>query len=604
MIEDSATKIVDAIVENIVNEAKIDSSGISWDTISKSIRPGQFERRASYNLESGNLGIVIFLLAYYEKKQDERLIEIIDLALYKAFNFFKKHEDLVGFYNGRGGAIYVQLTAYRILGDETYLYRAVEMSQLNYEKVTITNLAFGLSGLLTGFLHLFAVTKDLQLLEAIKHLVSRILTKTKVTREGVYWDEIPLSMRPINGFLYGNSGIVFALRQASGLFQDNSVFDNVVKEALAFEDSTFCQKNDNWPDFLNEDYFFSNFKNHRKTISKKPVEKNFFKPAISFSWGFGSFGMLLVRSKSITQNHNYLRSLEKSVAFLRAQQIKTNADFGLYRGLGGAVISLLHLNYTVNVDEIISGIVAQKKKYKELLSSFVTNRKYTDLSLFNGEAGIGYLLLKSKNIRDGEPSVLFPFLKADLKDDSKIVYLESEINSLIVRSNCPIDVNPTPQGIKQKITFYDKIQHLFETIKKQGDLSSSNNLKIELFNLMQEQINFHYLLRKDRYNLKNFKESTKPRYVSISKNCKFVENSEGGVLLTRSPGKINVTNLNPFGNALLSACAKKKEVRMADVHKNIIEITDVKSKQDINHVKQKVQHMIANFIKQGVLEYR
>ena len=393
-------KIIDSIQENIIHEARVDSSGISWDTISRSVRAGQFERKASNNLHHGNLGIVLFLLASYKESRDERLIEIIDLALFKAFIFFRKHEGLVGFYSGRGGAIYTLIEAYKVLDNKSYLDKALELGLLNFERVKVYNLNKGFSGLLVGVLHLFGASKDLRLLDVVKNISLKIISGAKVKSKGIYWDEIFSAMRPVNGFLFGNSGIVFALEQASKLFENSDLFDSVIEEALGYEDTSFNGKHCNWPDFLNEDFYYYNFKNYKKLSLRYCSEKFLYRPGNSLSWALGSPGTLLVRKNEILRNKNYLNSLKKYISFVESKQGNSETDFCLYKGLGGGVLSLIHLGHPVNTMKIVSGIMAQKKKYKELLSSYPNNRKYTDLSLFNGETGIGYLLLKLKATKE------------------------------------------------------------------------------------------------------------------------------------------------------------------------------------------------------------
>jgi hypothetical protein len=580
------------IVQNIINEAKVDASGVSWETIYRCLNKGQFDRQTRYGLDYGNAGIVLFLLKYYEKTQDQRVLPLITKGVSKTINHFSYAQSPIGFYSGRGGVIYLLIEAYRILQQQEYLDKAAQLAILPFDDAKTTNVENGLAGFLLGILQLVQADPQHKWMEVVQDICYKITANAKVSQDGVYWDELPVGMYPISGFLYGNSGIVFALKEAAPLFTDPSFFDNLIEEALHFEDARFNHDIDNWPDFVNEDQLIYHMKNYTAVNKLKTISDKYFKPGKSFWWSIGAPGALLPRrgnSKPI-----YQRSYQKAIRVFQSIVEKPSTDFGLLRGAGGVAMALAYLGHSLPANTIVNSLTRQKDRYQDFLSSYPNNPDVVDLSLFRGEAGIGYFLLCLEDNACTQPSVLFPFVNLTAEQSMKIAAFDAD--TLVLQSNYRSD---SYQKKKQK-SYYEHISELINQ-NVPHDLTDESILRRELFNLRQKISNSHFDTIKF-LRLKSFHPDELPKKLTLSNACKVLELKENAVILKRSFGFVQPIAIDDVKLAIYKVCNRKSGVQYKEIEEEIIRLTDVQAEDEKQFIKERILEEVCQSFADGVLE--
>jgi hypothetical protein len=555
-------KLLGEIYEAVVLEALVNKSGICWETITSIREKNAVERGVKYGISNGTTGIALFLIEYYKFSPLDEVRDVIKRSLLGAFTYYNNSENSweLGFYNGRGGLIYTLVQAYGILGEHEFLSMARKLIKLPVagSRQIVFNLNSGVSGYLLGILHYYQATNDKSILSVIAAVIETLISGVKIKKQGIFWDELYFSSGPLCSFMYGNSGIVFLLIELKKRF-DIPGLDKIICEAIAFEDSFYDEKTWNWPDYSNE-----NIEINVRKLSNGSAAMGRRTSVSTFSWSVGSPGTLLARHDSAGRSRSFENSYEASCRYL--QDCSASSDFTLYNGLGGILLSCLSID--ANFGFSLGLLLAQKSKFGYLRCGYRGNRAEFDLSLFRGEAGIGYLILKTLFNRGGADTVLFPAI-------SKVNYNVSvltlgDLSFLPFKNILPhIDFSSQRACIKEK-TYFDLATMAMTVKYTVNDIDDF--LRREKFKMLQEDIDF----LGEFIKLTSLPRDTKiPGQIKLGCNCKVVEFEGIHLLLIRRIGDVEVHELSEMQYIILSLCDLENGIRGKDVFSRILEAVEV-----------------------------
>lgn len=557
------TKLLAEIYEAVLHEALVDKSGICWETITSIREKNAVDRSVKYGISNGTTGIALFLIEYYKFSPGNEVKNIIKRSLLGAFTYYNGNSSIweVGFYHGRGGLIYTLVQAHKILGEQEFLSLAKKLIRwpIGESNHSVFNLNSGVSGYLLGVLHYYQATNDSSILSVILSLIGALISGVKIKKQGIFWDELYFSSGPVCSFVYGNSGIVFVLSELRKRFTIAGL-DKIIREAIAFEDSFYCEKTANWPDYSNENIEINvpKIMNGGSLIRRRTSVS-------TFSWGIGSPGTLLARNDNVGRNNRFENSYEASCRYLQ-DNCSESSDFTLYNGLGGILLSCLTIDS--EFDFSLDPLLLQKKKFGYLLCGYRKNRSEFDLSLFRGDAGIGYMILRLLFDKDSADTVLFPSISQEY-DNILSLNLEYVIFLPLRNVSSHIDFGSQSVCIKEQ-TYFDIATAL--TAGKSTENDFDDFLRREKFKMLQKDIDFfqEFLKLNSRHG-----DIKVPKKFKLAWNCKVVEFEGKHSLLIRRIGNVEVHELSEMQYMVLSLCDVENGIRVEDVFTQILEAKDI-----------------------------
>jgi hypothetical protein len=224
------------------------------------------------------------------------------------------------------------------------------------------------------------------------------------------------AIQPPLGFFGGGAGVRHVLNHHAG----GGGWGWIRAEMLRYEEAAFSPVTGNWKDFLNE-AFFNSAKN-ASALNRAAVRGDstlFERHGDAIGWGAGTAGIMLghlggpetdpvadaSRGQALRRGWTKIRSV-------LGRRDPADDRFTLYDGWGGVALSLMHCladrpdaEMEEGVHTIVRRALAQHRRH----GRFRTRawNEASALSLLEGEAGIGYFLLKAVDGAAGG-SVLYP----------------------------------------------------------------------------------------------------------------------------------------------------------------------------------------------------
>jgi lantibiotic biosynthesis protein len=359
--------------------------------------PGRtaYTRALPPDFYDGIAGVAFFLLQVYRIHPHPVILKTLQGALQQLMaddpESYRENENnfLNGFYQGRGGIIFVLKMAAKILDDE----KPDKEGEKRLSDILIaseadeqTDIISGIGGIILFLLYLYGLDnkRDDLLNHAVK-LGKILLAKAEKNENGYSWQTIDTALRNLTGYAHGASGIATAFVELYAITKGNN-FLFAAKEAFRYENSFFNQEKQNWPDFR-----FNN-------ISNKPEEE-----VCSLAWCHGAPGIGLARFRAyeITGDTSFLDEALKAVLVTRKYFAEDMLhDYTLCHGLFGNA-SLLLKAASVLKDENI------EKEVTDLADNCLQQFIYRNIPVPNGyhsskespcfmqgNSGIGYFFLQ------------------------------------------------------------------------------------------------------------------------------------------------------------------------------------------------------------------
>ena len=213
-----------------------------------------------YALYEGNCGIALSLSALFSITKNETDRHLALQALQPLKNWLNHSNSAlkikiaqqmgIGGATGISSIIYALVKISQFLEDQTWLEEATRVAELlnvitGEGKLDIIG---GEAGAILGLLSLYRETQQTKLLDKARYYGNILIERRITTQSGLKaWKTI--TEHPLTGFSHGAAGIAYALDQLYEITGDKKYF-RIAKEGKDYERAVFCQKNQNWPNFL------------------------------------------------------------------------------------------------------------------------------------------------------------------------------------------------------------------------------------------------------------------------------------------------------------------------------------------------------------------
>jgi hypothetical protein len=412
------------IGDELLALAEKDQNGFSLQTMGMT-NDLEIYFRTKEDLYTGNAGIALFLLELHRHTRQEKYLHAAKEIMRWVEHFCDTNPaNNYAFYTGRSGVAYVLLQFYHFTNDKNYLESALKIMKdcKNgpnglFLQVDVVN---GIAGTILVLLHLHAATGEEHLRKDIVFFTEHLLKQAWVGETGIFWDRNANQAKGLCGFSHGSSGIGYVFLELGNYF-NNKAFLWIAKEAIAYENSLFDEKLNNWPDYRKGIYNAQDLEINRNAYLGGNL--NFFTKGKDFvAWCHGAPGIGLARIKAaeltgekkyseelriaINKTAAYAEHANAGTAYIQCHGEGGNADLFLEAWKKSGNESDIHL-----AEKVAQKALKQKETNNGYTSGYSAAGKLQDTSLFMGNAGVGYFylrLLDPINTR----SILYPSLNA------------------------------------------------------------------------------------------------------------------------------------------------------------------------------------------------
>ncbi|NME66796.1 lanthionine synthetase LanC family protein [Flammeovirga aprica] len=543
-------KCVHTFIKNVYDYVAIEAiydrtkNGIKWSTISKVYSENVYERKISYSLLNGIGGIIVFLIEYYEftNRKDEKCLELIELGIASLIDNYSK-ETKIGFYNGKGGYLFILLLMYNVTSDDKYLSKVLDLADINvsYSKLSYcNNIAEGASGYLLSLLLISEVYNNDKINSEIINCTNYIISNARITDKGVFWDQDPESQSPLLGFLKGNSGIVFVLKRLSKYLITPDIFlEKIIEEAILYEDLKFDTSDLSWPDYSYRD---------NNNVGSSSINLGDYQLNNSNDyWASGSIGFLISRE---LDKSFYSEVLQKNVNGL--SQLNGSENYFLDGVLGMSLVLQTISESSPPFQTIVKNILNDSNK-----SSHVRNTDKIDLSLFNGETGKAYFLM--------------------------LIYRNKSIHNLLIPNKCrlqpSIEIDVLSEFKKNKPYFHFKRgskDKLYDSLC----FDEMGTFDKMIYELQTMEVNWGYYMS-FRSNLKKLRYSTKIKgveHIRILINEK--DYHENYLLMLKSNGEVEKIKVH-YVQAVIQKALSDEVFTIEEMSENLLDLGLLEEKKKV-----------------------
>ncbi len=390
-IEDEISKIYIEIISHILDKDKFIFVAPVKDRFTC-----RYEMTILDNsLYGGNLGVYIFLAMYYEYFNNDEEQKRLKIHIKKfLYNFisdasYLKFND-ISFCQGVAGIIFF-INKYSRIIDTTEFQEVIlsVLEQLTLDKRNIkeTDYFNGICGLLYSICD-WTRNSDGEIPLFVKELIKDIVEMIMAACDGKYnlWFDSESDYKPLLGLAHGQSGYILALASALEFLEDNqkSRVKNIIKHAIEYENSQYCECDRNVPDYRR-------FKvNIRNTNPTKYVKRYMHGNCA------GIIGCVLayLRINDYIQIEMLEVWIERALKYL--EKVEFVGNDSLCCGTSAWVDLLVEISkypqYKEWCEKQIMRIINTRIKEGYVFNAF---KEIRDISLFKGMAGVGYSLLRS-----------------------------------------------------------------------------------------------------------------------------------------------------------------------------------------------------------------
>jgi hypothetical protein len=457
---DNSTLISEKVAANILDNSMFNISKINTDEgISKKMWDNSISRNE--DIDVGVCGIILFLIELNKINPEPR----IQKAILDASEAMINHCKLInrfhyGFYKGRGGVCYTLMQIFRNTGNETCLSYALDFIKSESDdfigsEFTNNRLFDGRSGLLLVLLNLYDLRAEQWIYDKLIHCLNKIVEEFVFTKEGIFWNKGESNINSLNSFLYGSSGVAFALSQVGDYFNCMEL-TSMAKSIFMFEDMHWDKKLSNWPDFRNEILTGEDYDIHKYEYKNRNF--SFFTiPSESYSLAFGTAGICLSRLPFLTMGNDRNMKCKLTKGIKKLLDFRTD-NLSLANGIIGVGSLLIEASNYFNDPSYFKNALDIGNEINKNKISF------QDMSLFNGLTGVGYFYLQLQEPASFQ-SVLLPVQKKS--NAEKEVFIDGSV--FVVKSvklNFPYTF----------VTLQNLIPDMYLSLIRYLDFENNNNL--------------------------------------------------------------------------------------------------------------------------------
>ncbi len=382
IVNENAATCARDIGERILSNANYTHTGeLTW--IRRTLGPngGVHLHTIPPGLYAGWMGLALFMAALYrvteEKKYGAAIEEIVDPIADPKTGGFQPSEQSVGGGTGLGGIVYGFTKLGTFLADDRYSEIATRYQSMLTPDRIISDDAFdvvdGSAGAILGLLALYEATGHSQSLERAE-IAGDHLLKHSTEIDGIpVW--IPSTIeQPLTGFAHGTSGIAYSLTRLSTATQADR-FRETALNSLAYERHQYVAREQNWRDL-------------------RPDSSSYMD-----AWCHGRSGIGLARL-GIAEHGDLEQVQDELNQALDGVTMALADDDHLCCGTSSRISFLLQAaqvldepKYREQATQLLAASIEQSATRGRFRTKWQTQHWY-DPAFFQGEAGIGYILLR------------------------------------------------------------------------------------------------------------------------------------------------------------------------------------------------------------------
>jgi hypothetical protein len=440
MDEQLRQKILDEAIrigDELLDLAEHDKKSMSWKTMSMDLSKSPTEDgfivwRKSESIYAGVAGIVLFLAELYKQTKDDKYLN----AAIEGMRWIESYcanfaTDYYAFLAGRMSVPYVMLKMFELTQDCRYIEKALKVAEpcadfLRSSRV-VNDLINGTSGTLLALMHLHAMTGENRLLEKIDLFLNHLIESAHRGPQGLYWDNSPKKIHGLCGFSHGAAGVGFVFLEAARYLGRESLY-HVAEEAFLYETYHFDKTKRNWPDFRKGIWTSEDLEAHKKAYWESDMSF-FTTPRYMNAWCHGApgIGLSRLRAFELLKDKKYAEAARVAIQTTREydNELDINPKTATARSCtlchgsaGNAELFLEAYNifgneeYWLFAEEVALQALAHRDMNHGYISGYGRAGTTSDLSLFIGNAGLGYFYLRLLAPRE-IPSILAPKILAN-----------------------------------------------------------------------------------------------------------------------------------------------------------------------------------------------
>ena len=414
------------IANRLLAQASSSPEGLFWQTLALD-KNQEGRLQINESLYAGNAGIGLFFIELQNLCQDPTYEEVVASSLAWLNHYCQQYPPIHrGGFTGRASVLYPFLRKAEISKDPVYLDHALNIAascwdpQWQQWPERLNDLLSGKAGVLLAFLHLHAATRASWLEEPIQLLTRTLIAQAYGGSNGLYWDLHPQLISGLCGLSHGASGVGLVFLEL-GHYSGNFLFYQLAELAFAYERGQFSKHNA-WPDFRKRIYNPSIQAKFLAQFANKNFEY-FTKPSTMNMWCHGAVGVGLARLRAweLTAKPAYREELGLALDITsRVEAESANPSrllqfTSLCHGRTGNRDFLIQAGHVLKDASLweapclLGDALVDHLEQGGTFSSGYPTLSQPDTSLFMGDAGVGYFLLRLS--APGEvPCILAPVL--------------------------------------------------------------------------------------------------------------------------------------------------------------------------------------------------
>jgi len=626
------------IANILINRAKKDKNGYYWETMSMDTN-NNILWVTGESIYSGVSGIVLFFDALYKVTNDTQYLSIAESAANWVYCFCKNNQtSYYALYTGRLSVSIMLLKLYDTTKKEFYKHRAKELA-LNCESfLTLPSIANdlinGIAGVILGLLHLHSYLKEDWIINLIDKFTKKLINNCHFHKSGgLYWDRSEKQICGLCGYSHGAAGIGFVFLELGHYF-NNPSFYIIAELAFLYENSWYDKEKTNWPDLRQHLFTQDKIQEKKQALLSGNVD-SFVKGKDMNAWCHGAAGIghSRLRANQLLKKEIYKQDYTNACVKVKKTDLDNpyalKKSFTLCHGSGGNADLLIetnilenNLNYLELAKRIAQNSLIATKQYGRI-SGFRFADKAEDLSLFMGNAGIGYFYLRvidpksvksilslpvydkyhlpkqAKTLSIGIPRLIEQLLQKPfgqtirtLKSNNLGIY-----NELFNKKNEEICFNPI-------WAFIDKLDKEKPNLDKEIlAVYSIEKQKIELdFNTQSHSLLYiSELVSIDKYrNEANF--DINKLTLMLNNNCRIIENNSTTrefLLLKATPYETKEFAIDQFSYSILELTLNP--IPYHKLETEILSFFGKLSNEEENIVKSKIKDQTISMLKANVI---
>ena len=401
-----------------VGDRVIARAGTAWNVPTFGVRRlgGELRvvRMRSESIWSGTSGLVLFLVRLAGVSGRERYLAAAEGVARQLLRRGRGPRD-VGFFSGDAGVAYALREIYECTGRELYLHAALarlKSATVRAEKPTGPDVFSGHAGLLLGLLMVRRADAPAWLDPAIDRCISGLASTIVAGRQGLHWSRQRDVTAGSCGFAHGTAGIGFVLRHAMAVRESTEL--RWLLSAIHAHEQSLIRKEGYCPDVRRSDVFEDlgaggAVRGSGDAMRRLREDREF----PSWCNGLSGVGLARLAHRSAARSllgRESLRQWMKRCLVLAEERFAA-ARCSLCHGAAGELEFVREAAEALDDDatrvraHALATKIARSLANGERLAGGWQSADHDDVSLFMGETGVAYCLLRfSADV----PSVLAP----------------------------------------------------------------------------------------------------------------------------------------------------------------------------------------------------